>query len=155
VVVLTGVGEKAFCTGADVTWQRAGKMGRTGAATFTPPYQTLVRCPKHDHRAHQRLRHRRRHHFAYFCDFTISADHAVFGQSEPRVAYPASGPVVNYLTRIVGHKRAREMWMLGRPLPRGFRCSIGDWSTPSSRWLNLTPKSPAGVTNCSPCRQPA
>ena len=38
----------------------------------------------------------------------------MFGQSEPRVAYPASGPVVNYVARIVGHKRARELWMLGR-----------------------------------------
>ncbi|MPZ46353.1 MAG: hypothetical protein GEV05_23780 [Betaproteobacteria bacterium] len=44
------------------------------------------------------------HHFAYFCDFTIAAEHAVFGQSEPRVAYPASGPTVSYLTRIIGHK---------------------------------------------------
>ncbi len=51
---------------------------------------------------------------AYFCDLTVAADHAIFGQSEPRIAYPASGPTVNYLTRIIGHKRAREMWLTGR-----------------------------------------
>jgi 2-ketocyclohexanecarboxyl-CoA hydrolase len=64
------------------------------------------------------------HHFAYFCDFTIAAEHAIFGQSEPRVAYPASGAVVNYLTRIVGHKRAREIWMLGR---RYSAAQMLDW----------------------------
>jgi 2-ketocyclohexanecarboxyl-CoA hydrolase len=114
VVVLTGVGEKAFCAGADVTWQKEGKMGRTGAAIFSPPYLTISRCPKPVIARVNGYAIGGGHHFAYFCDFTIAAEHAVFGQSEPRVAYPASGPVVNYLCRIVGHKRAREMWMLGR-----------------------------------------
>lgn len=114
VVVLTGVGDKAFCTGADVSWQKAGKMGRTGAAIFTPPYMTISRCPKPVIARVNGYAIGGGHHFAYFCDFTIAADHAIFGQSEPRVAYPASGPVVSYLTHIVGHKRAREMWMLGR-----------------------------------------
>jgi len=114
VVVLTGVGEKSFCSGADVNWQKAGKMGRTGAAIFTPPYMTITRCPKPVIARVNGFAIGGGHHFAYFCDFTIAAEHAVFGQSEPRVAYPASGAVVNYLCRIVGHKRAREIWMLGR-----------------------------------------
>ncbi len=114
VVVLTGAGEKAFCAGADVSWQKAGKMGRTGAAIFTPPYLTISRCPKPVIARVNGYAIGGGHHFAYFCDFTIAAEHAVFGQSEPKVAYPASGPVVSYLTRIVGHKRAREIWMLGR-----------------------------------------
>jgi 2-ketocyclohexanecarboxyl-CoA hydrolase len=53
-------------------------------------------------------------HLAYLCDFTIAAEHAVFGQNGPRVASPANGFYVNYLARVVGHKRAREMWMLCR-----------------------------------------
>jgi 2-ketocyclohexanecarboxyl-CoA hydrolase len=114
VVVLTGTGEKSFCAGADVSWQKAGKMGRTGAAIFTPPYLTISRCPKPVIARVNGFAIGGGHHFAYFCDFTIAAEHAIFGQSEPRVAYPACGPVVNYLTRVVGHKRAREMWMLGR-----------------------------------------
>jgi 2-ketocyclohexanecarboxyl-CoA hydrolase len=114
VVILTGAGEKAFCAGADVSWQAAGRMGRTGAAIFTPPYLTISRCPKPVIARVNGYAIGGGNHFAYFCDFTIAADHAVFGQSEPRVAYPASGPVVSYLTRIVGHKRAREIWMLGR-----------------------------------------
>jgi 2-ketocyclohexanecarboxyl-CoA hydrolase len=114
VIVLTGVGDKAFCAGADIGWQKSGKMGRPKAANFTPPYLMISRCPKPIIARVNGYAIGGGHHFAYFCDFTIAADHAVFGQSEPRVGYPASGPVVNYLTRIVGHKRAREIWMLGR-----------------------------------------
>lgn len=124
VVVLTGTGEKAFCTGADVSWQRQGKMGRVGAAMYSPPYLQIVRCPKPVIARVNGFAIGGGNHFAYFCDFTIAAEHAVFGQSEPRVAYPASGPVVNYMARIVGHKRAREMWMLGR---RYTAAEMLDW----------------------------
>lgn len=51
---------------------------------------------------------------AYHCDFTIAAEHAIFGQNGPRVGSPASGATVSFLSHIVGHKRAREMWMLSR-----------------------------------------
>lgn len=114
VVVFTGTGDKAFCTGADVSWQREGKMGRVGRMEFTPPYLTFSRCPKPIIARVNGYSVGGGNHFAYFCDFTIAADHAIFSQSEPRVGYPTSGPVVNYLVRVVGHKRAREMWMLGR-----------------------------------------
>jgi 2-ketocyclohexanecarboxyl-CoA hydrolase len=114
VVVFTGAGDKAFCAGADVSWQKEGKMGRGGPAQFSPPYLMLSRCPKPVIARVNGYAIGGGHHFAYFCDFTIAAEHAVFGQSEPRVAYPASGPTVNYLARIIGHKRAREVWMLGR-----------------------------------------
>lgn len=114
VIVFTGAGDKSFCAGADVSWQREGKMGSGGPASFTPPYLMFTRCPKPVIARVNGFAIGGGHHFAYFCDFTIAADHAVFGQSEPRVAYPASGPVVNYLARIIGHKRAREIWMLGR-----------------------------------------
>src|SRR2546425_12664120 len=53
-------------------------------------------------------------HIAYFCDFTIAAEHAIFGQNGPRIGSPACGGIVSYLTRVVGAKRAREMWMLAR-----------------------------------------
>lgn len=114
VIVLTGTGDKSFCAGADVSWQREGKMGRTGVAMYSPPYMMIVRCPKPIIARVNGYAIGGGNHFAYFCDFTIAAEHAIFGQSEPRVAYPAGGPVVNYLARIVGHKRARELWMLGR-----------------------------------------
>lgn len=124
VIVFTGSGEKSFCTGADVSWQREGKMGHTGASEFTPPYLTFSRCPKPIIARVNGYAIGGGNHFAYFCDFTIAADHAVFGQSEPRVAYPTSGPVISYLTRVIGHKRAREMWMLGR---RYSAAQMLDW----------------------------
>ena len=114
VIVLTGTGEKAFCAGADVAKQKSGEMGHTAARVFTPMYQALSFCPKPVIARVNGFAIGGGNHFAYFCDFTIAADHAVFGQSEPRVAYPTSGPVVSYLSRIIGQKRAREMWMLGR-----------------------------------------
>ena len=114
VIVFTGAGDKAFCAGADVSKQRDGKMGHTGPRVFTPLYQVICNCPKPIIARVNGYAIGGGNHFAYFCDFTIAADHAIFGQSEPRIAYPTSGPVISYLTRIVGHKRAREIWMLGR-----------------------------------------
>lgn len=114
VVVFTGAGEKSFCAGADVSWQKQGKMGHVGPREFAPPHLTFSNCPKPIIARVNGYAIGGGNHFAYFCDFTVAADHALFGQSEPRVAYPTSGPVVNYLVRVVGHKRAREMWMLGR-----------------------------------------
>lgn len=114
VIVFTGAGVKSFCAGADVSWQKQGKMGHTGPREFAPPHMTFSNCPKPIIARVNGFAIGGGNHFAYFCDFTIAADHAVFGQSEPRVAYPTSGPVVNYLVRVIGHKRAREMWMLGR-----------------------------------------
>jgi 2-ketocyclohexanecarboxyl-CoA hydrolase len=125
VVVFTGAGDKAFCAGADVSWQKEGRMGAGGPAMFSPPYLTISRCPKPVIARVNGFAIGGGHHFAYFCDFTIAADHAVFGQSEPRVAYPASGATVNYLTRIVGHKRAREIWMLGRRYSAQQMCDWG------------------------------
>ncbi|APZ55223.1 enoyl-CoA hydratase-related protein [Salipiger abyssi] len=114
VIVFTGAGEKSFCAGADVSKQREGKMGHTGPREFAPPYLTFSQCPKPIIARVNGYAVGGGNHFAYFCDFTIAADHAIFSQSEPRVAYPTSGPVISYLVRVVGHKRAREMWMLGR-----------------------------------------
>jgi dihydroxynaphthoic acid synthetase len=54
------------------------------------------------------------HHLAYVCDFTIAAENAIFGQNGPRVSSPADGYFVPYLTKVVGAKRAREIWMLCR-----------------------------------------
>ena len=49
------------------------------------------------------------------CDLTIAADNAVFGQTGPRVGSFDGGYGATYLARIVGHKKAREIWFL---LPR-------------------------------------
>ena len=48
---------------------------------------------------------------AYFCDLTIASENSIFGQNGPRVGSPAGGAIVAHSANILGHKRAREMWL--------------------------------------------
>lgn len=113
VVVLTGEGERAFCVGGDVNWEKQGGLERQVLEPYSL-HLTISRCPKPLIARVNGYAIGGGNHLAYYCDFTIAAEHAVFGQNGPRVASPASGPTVNYSARILGHKRAREMWMLCR-----------------------------------------
>ncbi len=110
VIVITGTGERAFCVGGDVNWEADGgldgldfKINRMLIDCLKP---TIARINGYAIGAGN--------HLAYFCDLTIAADHAIFGQNGPRVGSPASGHIVSYLANVVGHKRAREMWMVCR-----------------------------------------
>lgn len=110
VLVLTGAGERAFCVGGDMAWEVEGglegldwHLGREIAACAKP---VIARVNGYAIGGGN--------HLAYFCDFTIAAEHAVFGQNGPRVGSPAGGYVVAHLASVIGHKRAREMWMLCR-----------------------------------------
>lgn len=113
VVVLTGAGERAFCVGGDVNWEKEGGLERMVLEPYSM-HVTISRCPKPVIARVNGYAIGGGNHLAYYCDFTIAAEHAVFGQNGPRVASPASGATVNYSARILGHKRAREMWMLCR-----------------------------------------
>ncbi len=113
VVVLTGAGDKAFCAGGDVNWEKEGGLERM----VLEPYMlhlAVSRCPKPVIARINGYAIGGGNHLAYFCDFSLAAEHAIFGQNGPRVGSPAGGPIVSYLARVVGHKRAREMWMLCR-----------------------------------------
>jgi 2-ketocyclohexanecarboxyl-CoA hydrolase len=113
VIVFTGAGDKAFCAGGDVNWEKEGGLERM----ILEPYrfhQTLSHCPKPIIARVNGYAVGAGNHIAYFCDFTIAAEHAIFGQNGPRIGSPACGGIVSYLTRVVGAKRAREMWMLAR-----------------------------------------
>lgn len=113
VVVLTGAGERAFCVGGDVNWEKEGGLERQVLEPYSL-HLSVSRCPKPVIARVNGYAIGGGNHLAYFCDFTIAAEHAVFGQNGPRVGSPASGPLVNYSARILGHKRARELWMLCR-----------------------------------------
>ncbi|MBI3031814.1 MAG: enoyl-CoA hydratase/isomerase family protein, partial [Candidatus Rokubacteria bacterium] len=113
VIVLTGAGDKAFCAGGDVNWEKEGGLERQVLEPYTL-HLTVSRCPKPVIARVNGYCIGGGNHLAYFCDFTIAAEHAVFGQNGPRVGSPASGAIVSYLTRVVGAKRAREMSMLCR-----------------------------------------
>lgn len=110
VVVLTGAGDRAFSAGGDVKWESAGGLEDVdwmlGRYILDCPKPVIARVPGYAIGGGN--------HLAYVCDFTIAADHSVFGQTGPRVGSPASGYPVSHSANILGHKRAREMWMLAR-----------------------------------------
>jgi len=107
---MTGVGDRAFSAGGDVHWEASG--GLEGHDWHLG--QEIVDCPKPVIARVSGYAIGGGHHLAYFCDFTIAADHSIFGQNGPRVGSPAGGYVVSHLASVVGHKRAREIWMLCR-----------------------------------------
>jgi dihydroxynaphthoic acid synthetase len=115
VVVLTGAGEKAFSSGGDVRWEAAGSLVDQRAATETKVLYSAMRdCLKPTIARVNGYAIGGGNHLAYVCDFTIAADHAIFGQNGARVGSAAQGWLVSYLVRVVGAKRAREVWMLCR-----------------------------------------
>ena len=114
VIVLTGTGDRAFCVGGDVNWEK-GSGGKSGLQdlNFTFNLQ-IVECPKPVIARVSGYAIGGGHHIAYFCDFTVAADHSIFGQNGPRVGSPAGGYIVSHAANVLGHKRARELWMLCR-----------------------------------------
>ena len=110
VIVLTGVGEKAFSSGGDVEWEAGG--GLQGHDWYLGRH--VVDCPKPIIARVSGYAIGGGNHLAYFCDFTVAADHSIFGQNGPRVGSPAGGFSVTHAASVIGHKRAREMWMLCR-----------------------------------------
>ena len=65
---------------------------------------------------------------ATLCDFTIASEKAVFGQVGPKVGSVDPGFGTAYLARVIGEKKAREIWYLCRATPRRKR-SRWAWST--------------------------
>lgn len=112
-VVLTSTGEKAFCTGGDVNFEAAGGTRRIYYYEPQPNHHIRL-CRKPVIAAVKGYAIGAGNHLAYFCDFTIAAENAVFGQTGPKIGSPIDGYVVNYLVDVVGAKRAREIWMLCR-----------------------------------------
>ena len=117
VVALTGAGDRAFCAGGDQKQrQETGDYGPTESGIFE--VETLHRVirdiPKPVVAAVNGLAIGGGHVLHVICDITIAADHAVFGQAGPRVGSFDAGFGSAYLARILGEKRAREVWYLCR-----------------------------------------
>jgi 2-ketocyclohexanecarboxyl-CoA hydrolase len=117
VVCLTGTGDRAFCTGGDQK-QRAetGDYGPSESGLFEVEYlHRLIReIPKPVIAAVNGYAIGGGHVLHVLCDLTIAADTALFGQTGPRVGSFDAGFGTAYLARVVGEKRAREIWMLCR-----------------------------------------
>ena len=117
VVCLTGAGDRAFCTGGDQK-QRAetGDYGpsRSGLFEVERLHRLVREVPKPVIAAVNGYAIGGGHVLHVLCDVTIAADHAVFGQVGPRVGSFDAGFGSAYLARVVGEKRAREIWMFCR-----------------------------------------
>jgi naphthoate synthase len=117
VVCLTGAGERAFCVGGDQK-QRAetGDYGPSESGLFeVAALQRIIRdIPKPVIAAVNGLAVGGGHVLHVLCDLTIAAEHARFGQNGPRVGSFDAGFGTGLLARMVGEKRAREIWFLCR-----------------------------------------
>lgn len=117
VVVLTGAGDKAFCSGGD---QKVKGIGGYIDGNGVPRLNVLD--------LHKAIRSIPKpviamvngyaigggHVLHLMCDLTIASDNAIFGQTGPRVGSFDAGFGASYLARIVGQKKAREIWFMCR-----------------------------------------
>ena len=114
-VILTGAGERAFCAGGDVK-ERAetGSYGQTEWGTFEIErlHRTIRDIPKPVIAAVNGVAVGGGHVLHVLCDLTVAASHATFGQTGPRVGSFDAGFGSAYLARVVGEKRARQLWFL-------------------------------------------
>ncbi|MGO2751542.1 MAG: enoyl-CoA hydratase-related protein [Pseudoclavibacter sp.] len=118
VVLLTGAGDKAFCSGADLS-ERVGEGDSTDVSDIAPAsvldVQLAIRRIEKPVIAlvsgyaigggqvlHQ------------VCDLSIAAENAIFGQVGPQVGSFDGGYGINLLAKQIGHKRAKEIWFLCR-----------------------------------------
>ena len=117
VIVLTGAGDKAFCSGGDqkvrgdAGYKDAKGVHRLNVLDFQRQIRT---CPKPVVAMVAGYAIGGGHVLHMLCDLTIAADNAVFGQTGPRVGSFDGGYGASYMARIVGQKKAREIWFLCR-----------------------------------------
>ena len=117
VIILTGMGENAFCSGGD---QKVRGTGGYVGDDATPRLNVLdlqreIRtCPKPVVAMVAGWCVGGGHVLHMMCDLTIAAENAMFGQTGPRVGSFDGGWGASYMARIVGQKKAREIWFLCR-----------------------------------------
>lgn len=117
VVILTGQGDKAFCSGGDqkirgdAGYKDAQGVHRLNVLDFQRQIRT---CPKPVIAMVAGYAIGGGHVLHVMCDLTIAADNARFGQTGPRVGSFDGGYGASYMARVIGQKRAREVWFLCR-----------------------------------------
>jgi len=118
VIILTGEGEKAFCSGGDqrIRGSAGYEDSETGHLRLNVlDFQREIRtCPKPVIAMVAGYAIGGGHVLHVMCDLTIAADNAIFGQTGPKVGSFDGGYGSSYLARMVGQKKAREIWFLCR-----------------------------------------
>jgi dihydroxynaphthoic acid synthetase len=116
-VIFTGAGDRAFCAGGDQKeYALQGSYGTSdnGLWELEELQQTIRNIPKPVIAAVNGVAIGGGHVLQVICDVSIAAEHARFGQAGPKVASFDAGFGTAYLARIVGEKRAREIWFFCR-----------------------------------------
>lgn len=117
VVILTGAGDKAFCSGGDQNVKSiAGYVGKDGVPRLNIlDFQKQIRSlPKPVIAMVNGYAIGGGHVLHVVCDLTIASENARFGQTGPKVGSFDAGFGSSYLARVVGQKKAREIWFLCR-----------------------------------------
>ena len=117
VIILTGAGDLAFCSGGDQKIRGdTGYKDETGVHRLNVlDFQRQIRTsPKPVIAMVAGYAIGGGHVLHLMCDLTIAADNAVFGQTGPKVGSFDGGYGASYLARVVGQKKAREIWFLCR-----------------------------------------
>ena len=118
VVILTGAGDKAFCSGGDQKIR--GESGYVDQGTkqqrlnVLDLHRQIRTCPKPVIAMVAGYAIGGGNILAMVCDLTIAADNAIFGQTGPKVGSFDAGYGSAHLARMVGQKKAREIWFLCR-----------------------------------------
>ena len=115
VIVLTGAGGKAFCVGGDSADKKSERALRGALGVPAEEIHSLIRdVPKPVIAKVNGFAIGGGHVLATVCDLTIASENSTFGQVGPKVGSVDPGWGTAYLARIVGEKKAREIWYLCR-----------------------------------------
>lgn len=115
VIVLTGAGEKAFCTGGDQSAHDGGYDGRGLIGLPVEELQGLIReVPKPVIARVNGFAIGGGNVLVTCCDLAVASEKAIFGQVGPKVGSVDPGFGTAFLSRVAGEKKAREMWFLCR-----------------------------------------
>lgn len=115
VVIFTGIGDKAFCSGGDQNVKSyGGYLGKDGILRLNilDLYKKIRELPKPVIAMVNGYAIGGGHVLHVVCDLTIASKHARFGQTGPKVGSFDGGFGSSYLARHVGQKKAREIWFL-------------------------------------------
>lgn len=131
VIILTGAGDKAFCSGGDQSVRgHGGYVGDDNIPRLNVlDLQRLIRViPKPVIAMVKGWSIGGGNVLQLVCDLTIAADNAMFGQTGPNVGSFDAGYGSGYLARVVGHKKAKEVWFTCKQYPAEEALQMG--------WIN-------------------
>ena len=117
VVLLTGAGDIAFCAGGDMNVKgHGGYIDEDGVPRLSvlDVQMQIRRLPKPVIAMVNGFAIGGGHVLHLMCDLTIASENAIFGQTGPKVGSFDAGFGASYLARIVGQKKAREIWFMCR-----------------------------------------